>query len=335
MTIRKIAGLALVSLIPALAACGGGSSTRPDESATLLLDFQPNAVHTGIYTALDRDFTGAEGVHLTVRAPGQSTDPTRLLLTDRVKFAVLDIHDLALARAKGRDLVGVMAIVEDPLAAVIAQPNIATPKDLQGKRVGVTGLPSDIAVLDSIVRGAGGDPAKVRRTTIGFDAVPAILGGKVAGATAFWNAEGVALQAKRPKIHAFRVEDYGAPAYPELVLTVTRTTLQDDPNLVEATVTALQRGYRATISDPESAVQALVKANPGLDAKLATTQLAAVQSAFLAPSGAIGTLDTRSLARWAQWEQRFGIVRERPNVALMFAPRFAQQGAARAAMNDG
>ena len=37
-------------------------------------------------------------------------------------MAILDIHDLGLAREQGRDVVGVMAFVQRPLAAVLAQP---------------------------------------------------------------------------------------------------------------------------------------------------------------------------------------------------------------------
>jgi putative hydroxymethylpyrimidine transport system substrate-binding protein len=40
-------------------------------------------------------------------------------------------------------------------------------------------------VLRSVVTGDGGDPDEVRTTTIGFEAVKALLAGRVAGATAF------------------------------------------------------------------------------------------------------------------------------------------------------
>ena len=70
-----------------------------------------------------------------------------------------------------------MAIVERPLAAVIAAPRFPTPDELSGQTVGITGDPSDTAVLDSIVAGAGGDPARVRTITIGFNAVPDLLAG--------------------------------------------------------------------------------------------------------------------------------------------------------------
>jgi len=48
-------------------------------------------------------------------------------------------------------------------------------------------------VLRSTVQGVGGDPARVRTVTIGFNAVSSLLAGRVAAATAFWNIEGVAL----------------------------------------------------------------------------------------------------------------------------------------------
>lgn len=312
----------LAGVVVVFSACGSDDRSTSNQDATLLLDFQPNAVHAGVFLAQSRLYPQAAGVDLTVRAPGQSTDPTRLLLSGRVQFAILDIHDLAIARQKGRDLVGVMAIVQKPLASVIAQPGIRDPKALEGHRVGVTGLPSDVAVLDSIVRGAGGDPAKVKQTTIGFDAVPAILGRKVSGVTAFWNAEGVALKAKR-QVNIFRVEDYGAPAYPELVLTVTRKTLEDDPSLVGNTVKALERGYEAAVQDPPSAIEALTSQNQGLPVGLTRTELAAVKGAFEDSAGHAGTLDAAALGRWAAWEKKFGVVADAPDVEKMFDRRFA------------
>ncbi len=335
---RRLTRAALAACAPLLllAGCGSdGDTGRANAAATLLLDFQPNAVHVGVYQAVARDFTGAEGVRLEIQVPGTGTDAAKLLLSRRAQFAILDIHDLAIARAKGRDLVGVMAIVQKPLAAVIAQANVRRPRDLEGRRVGVTGLPSDEAVLDSLVRGDGGDPRTVKRTTIGFDAVPAILGGKVSGATAFWNAEGVALQAKRPNLRVFKVDEFGAPPYPELVLTTTSTLIQDQPALVRATVAALQRGYREAIADPETAVSALVDAVPGTDRALTADQLDAVQPTFQASRGRVGTLDMKALEAWAVWEQRFGIVDKAPEIALMFAPRFAQDAARKATENDG
>jgi putative hydroxymethylpyrimidine transport system substrate-binding protein len=313
----------MLVLALALAGCAGrAGEDRPNRSATLLLDFQPNGVHAGIFSAIERGYDEAEGVHLNVRVPASGADATKLLLAGRTQFAVLDLHDLAIARAKGRDVVAVMALVQRPLAAVLAQPGIRSPRDLAGRRVGVTGLPSDDAVLRSIVAGAGGDPGRVRKVTIGFDAVQSLVARRVAGATAFWDVEGVAFRARRPGARVFRVDDYGAPSYPELVLATARRTIDEDPALVRATVDALVRGYGVTLDDPDSSVQDEVARNHGLDAAQLSRQVDDLDAAFLGASGRFGTLDLRALRAWARWEARFGIVRRPPDVRAMFDPAF-------------
>jgi ABC-type nitrate/sulfonate/bicarbonate transport system substrate-binding protein len=316
---RLLPLLALLATAALLTACGGSSNDdRPNADATLMLDFTPNAAHAGIYSAVAHGFDDAEGVHLKVRVPGSSTDAVKLLLSGRTQFSVMDIHDLALAGARGRDLVAVMSIVQRPLAAVLASPDVRSPRDLAGHKVGVTGLPSDDAVLRSIVTGAGGDYDAVEKVTIGFNAVPALLGGRVAGATAFWNVEGVALRSERPGMHDFRVDAYGAPPYPELVLVMTRSTLREDPALVHATVRALVRGYGVTVHDPASSLNDLESRVHGLDARQLQTQLDVLIPALSPPGGRIGGLDPQVLARWARWEARFGIVPQPPDVRRLF-----------------
>jgi ABC-type nitrate/sulfonate/bicarbonate transport system substrate-binding protein len=310
--------LVLLAAVLVLAGCGTTGTDRPGEDATLLLDFTPNAVHSGIYLASERGYDEAEGVTLKIQAPTQSTDAPKLLQAGKVDFAILDIHDLGLARERGADLVGVMALVQRPLAAVLAQPPIHTPRELEGRRAGVTGLPSDVAVLRSVVKGAGGDPDKVRATTIGFDAVKAMLANRVAGATAFWNVEGVALKAKRPGIHEFRVDDYGAPSYPELVLCVTRDTLDERADVVRAAIRGLQRGYLAAQDDPASAITAMTTADPELEGAVLAPQLDAVAPAFTAGAKTMGELQPDVLRAWAKWDVDFGILKRPPDVDAAF-----------------
>ncbi|MGH2868739.1 MAG: ABC transporter substrate-binding protein [Solirubrobacteraceae bacterium] len=315
-----LAGLVAVCLV----GCGGSASAPPSlPGATLVLDFTPNPVHAGIYEALARGDDVHAGARLRVVAPSASTDSIRLLETGRADFAVLDIHDLALARSHGQDIVGIMAIVQRPLAAMIAAPGIANPRQLAGRTVGVSGLPSDRAVLHSIVAGAGGDPARLNPITIGFNAVADLLAGRVAAATAFWNDEGVTIRRRRPGFHVFRVDQYGAPAYPELVLAATRASLRAHPDLARSVVSALTTGYRQVLADPDSGEQALRSLVPGLDPHLLSAELQALLPAFRGPGGRVGALDETRLHAWARWEKRFGIVPRAPSVKAMFSGRFA------------
>ncbi len=288
-----------------------------------MLDFTPNGVHAGIYTAVHRGFDRAEGVRLDVQQPSASTDSVKLLLAGRVDFAVVDIHDLAIADAEGDGLVGVLPVVERPLAAVIAQPQFSNPRQLEGKTVGVTGVASDEAVLDSVVAGAGGNPKALHRVNIGFQAVASMLAHRVDAVTGFWDVEGVALTRELPGTREFRVTEYGSPDYPELVLCVTRSELTQRPAFVGSVVDAIRRGYEATVADPKAAAADMLDQVPGLDRTSLEEQLAALHGAFQGPQGNVGELDSPELATWAQWEARFGIVSAPPNVSTMFDTTFA------------
>jgi putative hydroxymethylpyrimidine transport system substrate-binding protein len=325
--VRTIPAALAVLALTALAGGGCGSASPQGQAqappqATLVLDFTPNAVHAGIYAALAHHYDRSAGVRLHVVAPSASTDSVKYLEAHRANFAILDIHDLAIARERGQDIVGIMAIVERPLAAVIAQPQIHSPRQLEGRLTGVTGAPSDRAVLDSIVAGAGGDPHRLHTLTIGYNAVPDLLAGRISAATAFWNDEGVTLDRARPGFHIFRVEDYGAPPYPELVVCATESTLVHRPDLAFDVVHALLRGYRFVVAHPQAAAAELEDQVPGLNPSLVSAELAKLVPAFSTSGGAVGQLELPVLERWARWEARFGIVKGVPNVTRAFNRHF-------------
>ena len=318
---RVVALLAAVLASASFGGCGDdGAEPGALQGATLVLDFQPNAVHAGIYAALREGYYRDARVDPTVREPSASTDAPKLLEAGRAQFAILDIHDLAIARERGVDVVGVMPIVQRPLAAVIARDRdvVRRPRDLEGRTVGVTGLPSDDAVLDSVVAADGGDPSSVHRVTIGFAAVADLRAGKLDAATAFWNAEGVALRRAGVPTREFRVDDYGAPRYPELVLATAGTILREDRTLVDSVVDATARGYALAAGEQARALDDLLAANPELDRDEQTAELRALDRAqAFTPAG---QFTTSWPAKWRAWEAEHGIVDRPPDVRRMFEP---------------
>ncbi len=313
---RAVALLAAVLLLAGAAGCGGGGAEPGvPRGATLVLDFTPNAVHSGIYAAQGEGYYRDAGVDLEVRQPGESTDAPKLLAAGRADFAILDLHDLGIARERGLDLVGAMPIVQRPLAAVIARADhgIRSPRDLEGRTVGVTGLPSDEAVVDSEVSADGGDPARVDEVTIGFNAVSSLAAGRVDAATGFWNAEGVALRRQGVPIRIFKVDRYGAPPYPELVLATSRRTLDRDPALVRSVVAATRRGYAFTEQHPARALGDLLAADPALNRADQQAQLRA-----LLPDLHPAPFKPRVLREWAAWDLQHGLLEQPLDVAEAF-----------------
>jgi NitT/TauT family transport system substrate-binding protein/putative hydroxymethylpyrimidine transport system substrate-binding protein len=313
---RVTALLAAALLALGGAGCGGdGAEPGAPVGATLVLDFTPNAAHSGIYVAQRRGLYESEGLDLSIRAPGESTDAPKLLEAGRAEFAILDIHDLGIARERGLELVGLMPIVNAPLASVMtrADSDVRRPRDLEGRTVGVTGLPSDEAVVDSVLAADGGDPEAVERLTIGFNAVSALAAGRVDAATAFWNAEGVALRRRNVPPRIFKVEEYGAPRYPELVLAAAASTLEERPELVDAMVRATRDGYRKAVHHPERTLEELTASVPGLDEAEQAAQLR-----VLLPALRPRSFDESTLKAWGRWDVEHGILEDQPDVEDAF-----------------
>jgi putative hydroxymethylpyrimidine transport system substrate-binding protein len=309
--------LVLLALATSLAACGGSSGGgRP--TVVVALDFVPNPVHAPIYEAVKQGFDRQHGVHLQIRKPGSGPDSAELVASGKVDLGILDIHDLAIARERGTDLVAIGELVDRPLAALIGQPFLKRPRDLEGRTVGVSGLPSDPAFLKAIVQHDGGDYGKVKQVTIGFAAVSRLLSKRVDAVPAFWNAEGVALKRRGLDVSEFRVEDYGAPPYPEVVLMTSRKTLQRHRDRLTRALAAIEEGRRYTLTHRDEAARTIAAAAESSDVGLERAELDAV-----APIFAPGLrLHRGVLERWADFDARIGIVKRRPdvNAAFVFGP---------------
>jgi putative hydroxymethylpyrimidine transport system substrate-binding protein len=300
-------------LLAAAAGCGGDEGAGGTRQVTLALDFTPNAVHAPIYAAVRKGYDRERGIGIRIRPPGSAPDSLKLLAAGKADMAVLDIHDLGLARERGQDFVGVGALVQRPLAAIIARGGIRRPRELEGKLVGVSGLPSDPAVLRAVVEGDGGDYSTVRRLTIGFSAVPSLIQRRVDAVPAFWNAEGVVLKRRGVPVREFRVDEYGAPRYPEVVLFTTRRFFVRRRPVVEAAIGAVREGVRDVLRDPEPAVRDIARAG-GAEPGLVRAQLRAVAPALSPPL----VLRREALEAWARFDVRFGILRRRPDVTAAF-----------------
>jgi NitT/TauT family transport system substrate-binding protein/putative hydroxymethylpyrimidine transport system substrate-binding protein len=310
---------ALGALLVAAAGCGGSGRGVP--TVVVGLDFTPNAVHAPIFEAVRARLDRRAGVRLRIRTPGSGPDTLKLIAAGRIDMGVLDIHDLGIARQRGLDLVAVAALVQRPLAALIAQPRIHRPRELEGHVVGVSGLPSDPAFVRAIMEHDGGDFARVRQVTIGFAAVSSLLTRRVDAVPAFWNAEGVALRERGVPVREFRVDDYGAPGYPEVVLITTRRILRRRRADIVAALRAIRDGEREALAHPDAAARTIARAAGTDDVRLVRAQLAAVASALSPPL----RLNRAVLERWAAFDARIGILRRRPDVARAFdftvAPR--------------
>ncbi|MDQ5895893.1 MAG: transporter substrate-binding protein [Actinomycetota bacterium] len=273
---------ATMALAVGVAACGGdddssdsgdtGDTAAQVQDATLVLDFIPGAVHAGIYEAMQKGYYEENGINLKIIEPTSTADTLKLIDAGKADFGIADGIDLATQIADGREAQGIMAIAQRPPGGLITleEDGITDPKMLEGETVGVTGVPSDNAILNTIIADAGGNVDDVDVVTIGFNGVQSLEAGKVKAFTGFIPADGVQVEADGYKTRNFPLDEYGGPSYPGLVVFSTESMIGEDPDLMKGFVDATVKGYQDALADPAAAIDALISQTQGIDKELAT-----------------------------------------------------------------
>lgn len=327
---RALAAAGALALACALSACGASSSSPSAASAkasaprraaavplphpieaTLILDFTPNAVHAGIYRALAAGYYRQENIDLRVVQPASTQETLKLIDAGRAQFGLADGSDVAGLIDTGGDARAVMALVQRPLGGLIAlaSEHLRSPADLAGRTVGVTGVPSDIAVLDTELRHAGVDPSRVKLVTVGFNGGQALAAGRIAAFTGFIPDDGVALTVSGHPIRAFALDRQGGPEYPGLVAFTTRKLIAADAALVRAFVWATVRGYEDTLKNPRRSLAELEAANPALPSKLTAASLGVYLPLFAdARALPFGTLRPAGVEAMSRWMMGAGLI---------------------------
>ena len=292
----------------AAASCAGQQLASPTD-VTLILDFLPNPAHIAVYQGLAGGTYTANNINLKVQTPTSTSDTLRLLASDRADIGIVSLLDFFSSYKQGQPITAFMALEQRPLGSLLAleRSGVTSPRDLEGQTVGVTGVPSDLAAVNSMVANAGGDPSKVKTVTIGFNAVQNLIAGKVKAAVGFWNAEGVQLQAQEPT-RIFKLDEFGAPAYPELVAFTRNTTITENPALVCAFVKATQEGYAQATANPDQALDNLTKQAEGLALSDAKAQYEALKPVYQADAPVYGTLDLAILTEYLSWAKEAKIL---------------------------
>jgi putative hydroxymethylpyrimidine transport system substrate-binding protein len=312
----------LASVLPAvllalgLAACGekketaGGGTT---ERVNLVLDYLPNADHAGLYAAIASGEFEAAKLDVQPRTPSDPSAPLKLLASGKADLAISYEPELLLARAQGAELVSIGALVQKPLTSIISAGSkpIRRPAQLEGKKVGTSGIPYQDAYLRTILEQAGSDPERAKPINVGFNLVPALLTKRVDAVLGmFWNVEGVELQRRKKDPVILRMDEVGVPTYNELVIVARAADVRARGPLLRRFMRALARGHERVRKSIDTGVDALVKANPDLDRGLQRAQVTATLPVFFPTDRErpFGYQEPLAWQRYAQWMTKNGLL---------------------------
>lgn len=320
----RAAGLTFVALIAlATAGCGGGSDDLSDvkttesgkldkmTKATLVLDFVPNAVHAGIYRALAAGYYTDANIDLKVIQPTSTSDTLKLIDAGKADFGIADAIDVSTQIDMNRPAKAFLSLVQRPLGGVITleKSGITEPAQFKGKTIGVTGVPSDEAILKTILDQGGLTLKDVKKVTIGFNGVQNLSNGKVDGFIGFYPSDGVQVDIDGFPVKSFPFDDNGGPRYPGLVAFTTEQRMADGGPLIKAFTDATVKGYNDTLDDPERSLNDLLAANKTMKRDLTSAQLDVFMTLFKADAERFGELNDGEISEMLTFVKANDIVK--------------------------
>ena len=279
------------------------------QKATVTLDWTPNPDHVGIYDARDTGLFARAGLDVAIRAPSDPTAPLKLVGAGRSDLAVSYEQELFFAAAKKLPVVAVAAVVAQPLNSFMAvEPQVRSLRDLKGRTIGITGVPSDYATLDTALRSVELTRKDVKVVSIGYDLLPALLAHRVDAVLGVYrNVEGIQLQLRGLHPTIIPVDRAGVPTYDELVLVASKTRLHDDPryrSMVKEFVGAFLAGTADARAHPQRALAILTKVTAS-DAKFLARATPATLD--LLGNGCVGV---RAWQRFGDWMNAQGLLKQ-------------------------
>ncbi len=310
---RRVA-VCFVAGVAGLAFAGG------PQKATVTLDWTPNPDHVGLYDARDTGLFARAGLDVTIRAPSDPTAPLKLVGAGKSDFAVSYEQELFFAAAKKLPVVAVAAVVPRPLNSFMSiEADVKSLRDLRGRTIGITGVPSDYATLQS-----AGLSGKVKVVTVGYNLLPALLAHRVDAVLGVYrNVEGIELQLRGLHPTIIPVDRAGVPTYDELVLVANASRLRTDGAYRSETqrfVTAFLAGTIDARTHPARALAILKRVTASDRAFLARAVPATLK--LLAGRSGVGCVSPAEWGRFGRWMHAHGLLEKPVSASAVVTTRF-------------
>ena len=335
----RLYAAALLALVTCLvAACasntpaassGGSPSAAAPATLKVELDWVPNPDHVGLYYAQNKGMFASNNLTVNFLTPSNAADPIKLVGLNKVDLAISYESEMFYGQQEKLPVTAVATIIPVPLNSLIVSPkdHVTSLSQMAGKKVGITGIPSDGAIYTTMLKAGGLTPSQVTSVTVGFNLVPSILSGKVDGIIGgYRNVEAIQIaQEMGQKPAVFPASALGVPSYAELVLVANRNRLASDKAYADAVrrfVKSLVAGTNGGIKDPSGATQIMEQVS---QYKVAFLQRSVPYTlTLLAPPAGqkTGCINEASWQSFGNWMKQNKLIHITPNAALISTDKY-------------
>ena len=228
----------------------------------VVLDWYPNAIHTFLYTAIERGYFAEEGLDVKIHFPANDNDALALVAAGKAEIGMYYQQDVIQAVAnQGTGIKSIGAIVQSPLNVILSlkDKNITKPEDLVGKTIGYGGTVLSEALVKCMMENVGADASDVNMINVGFELMSSMTTGNVdATIGCLVNHEVPQLEEEGFDVNYFSVSGYGIPNYYEEVFLTNNDLLENEPEVVAGFLRAAKKGFDDFKADPDGCLAILM-----------------------------------------------------------------------------
>ncbi len=219
---------------------------------TVLLDWFVNPDHAPLFVALEKGYFKDQGLDVEFIAPANPNDPPKLVAAGKADIAVSYQPQHHMHVAQGLPLVRIATLVATPLNSlvVLEDSDIKSIADLKGKTVGYSVGGFETVVLKVMLEKENLSLEDVELINVNFSLSPSLFTGQVdAVVGAFRNFELNQMDIEKRPGRAFFVEEFGVPAYDELILVAHKDRVSDEN--MRKFVDAVEAGAQFLVNHPK------------------------------------------------------------------------------------
>ena len=246
-----------------------------DTKIPFTLDWKFEGPSAPFFNAIDKGYFKDAGLDVEISPGKGSLDAIPKVATGSFPLGFADINSLIkfLDQNPGAPVTAIMMIYDKPPFAVIGRKSlgIKSPADLTGSVLGAPPPDGAWAQFPSFAKANGLDMNKIKVEPVGFPTrEPMLAEGKVSSITgysfsSFLNL--VRLGVPEDDITTILMADHGLKLYGNAII-VNTDFASSNAKVVKSFLGAVGKGWKDAVSNPSSAIEALVKRNPAADKNL-------------------------------------------------------------------
>ena len=318
-----------LALVAAVVWSGTGAAA---DKVTIVLDFTISGYHAPFFMAQAKGYFTEQGLDVSISRGYGSGDTVKKLAAGVADVGFNHPAPLIIANADGGNLRTVMAYLNQEMCATysaVEHGNVRAPKDIEGKIWG--GPPGDVCtiMLTALAEKAGFDLAKVKMQQMDApQRLPMLATGQIGVTASFFDKDLLfrkALEQAGKKMASFRYSQYMA-MYSNGV-TVTQTTIDKRPEMVGKVVTALLKGFKATVADPAEAAAVITKLYPEADKEYIRASVDTLLEAMwdeTSKAKGIGVFDARKMQDTRDTVVKYWKLKTEPPLDQIYTNRFIE-----------